>query len=87
MGKGDGVASSGADAGGGGGASNTSTITGASRGDTPKTNSRGELHCYNWGAMDHWAYKSPYLLNKQQQQLHMNLDAKDESEEVQEEAH
>jgi hypothetical protein len=87
VGTGDVATNSGANAGGGGGASNVSMITGVSRGDTPKTNSRGELHCYNCGSMDHWAYVCPHLSNEQQQQLHMNLDAQDEVEEVQEEGH
>jgi hypothetical protein len=77
----------GADAGGGGGPSNASTITGGPGGDTPKTNSSGELHCYNCGAADHWAYECPHLSSEQQQQLHMNLDAQDEVEDVQEEGH
>jgi hypothetical protein len=51
------------------------------------TNSRGESHCYNCGAVDHWVYECPHLSSEQQQQLHMNLDAQDEVEEVQEEGH
>jgi hypothetical protein len=80
-------ASSGANADRGRGTSDVSTITGASRIDTPKTNSRGEFHCYNCGAADHWAYECPHLSSKQQQQLHMNLDAQDQMEEVQGEGH
>ncbi len=37
--------------------------------------------------MDHWAYECPHLSNKQQQQLHMNLDMQDEAEGAQKEAH
>ncbi len=58
-GRGNMPGSLGADAGGGGGPSNASTITGGPGGDTPKTNSRGESHCYNCRAMDHWAYECP----------------------------
>jgi hypothetical protein len=72
---------------GGRGSSDVSTITGGPGGDTPKMNSRGELHCYNCGAADHWAYECPHLSNEQQQQLHMNSDAQDDVEEVQEEGH
>jgi hypothetical protein len=86
-GRGNTPGSLGADADGGGGPSNASTITGEPGGDTPKTNSRGESHCYNCGAADHWAYECPHLSSKQQQQLHMNLDAQDEVEKVQEEGH
>jgi hypothetical protein len=86
-GRGNMPGSSRADAGRGGGPSNMRTITGGPRGDTPKTNSRGESHCYNCKVADHWAYECPHLSSEQQQQLHMNLDAQDEVEEVQEEGH
>jgi hypothetical protein len=86
-GRGNTPGSSGADAGGGGGPSNASTITGGPGGDTPKTNSRGESHCYNCRAVDHWAYECPHLSSEQQQQLHMNSDVQDEVEKVQEEWH
>ncbi len=86
-GRGDTPGSSGANAGGGGGPSNASTITGGPRGDTPKTNSRGESNCYNCGAADHWAYECPHPSSKQQQQLHMNLDVQNGVEKVQEEGH
>ncbi len=66
-GRGDMPGSLGADAGGGGGPSNASTITGGPGGDTPKTNSRGESHCYNCGAADHWVYECPHLSREQQQ--------------------
>jgi hypothetical protein len=86
-GRGNTPGSLGANAGRGGGPSDASTITGGPGGDTPKTNGRGESHCYNCGATDHWVYECPYLSSKQQQQIHMNLDAQDEVEKVQEEGH
>ncbi len=86
-GRGDTPGNLGADAGGGGGSSDASTIIGGPGGDTPKTNSRGESHCYNCRAADPWAYDCPHLSNKQQQQLQMNSDAQDDVEEVQEEGH
>ena len=86
--RGDTPGNTGADAARGRGSIDLSTIIGGSRGDTPKTNSRGELHCYNCGAVDHWAYKCSHLSNEQQKQLHMKiLDAQDEVEEVQEKEH
>jgi hypothetical protein len=80
-------ASLGADAGGGGDRSNASTMAGASGGGTPRTINRGDFHCYNCRATDHWAYKCPQLSGEQQQQLNMNLKVQDENEETQEEAH
>ena len=35
---------------------NISTITGRTGGDTCKTNSKGESHCFNCGSPSHWAY-------------------------------
>jgi hypothetical protein len=56
-----------------------STITGRTGGDSMKTNSRGESHCFNCGSPSHWAYGCPQLSSEQQLQLHMNLEAQDES--------
>jgi hypothetical protein len=55
----------GADAGGGRSGSNgMSTVTGGSGGEAAvRTNSRGESHCFNCGATDHWAYECPQLSN------------------------
>ena len=33
-----------------------STMTGRSGDGAPRTNSKGELHCFNCGATTHWAY-------------------------------
>jgi hypothetical protein len=86
-GRGNTPGSSGANAGGGRDPINAITITGGPGVDTPKTNNRGESHCCNCGAVDHWAYECPHLSSEQQQQLHMNLDAQDEVEKVLEEGH
>ncbi len=79
----------GADAGGGvSGSNGMSTVTGGSGGEAvARTNSHGELHCFNCGATDHWAYKCPQLSNKQQAQLHMNLEEQGETKDQQEEGH
>jgi hypothetical protein len=75
----------GADA-GGGRSNGMSAITVASGGETAvRTNSRGESHCFNCGAMDHWAYKCLQLSGKQQAQLHMNLKGQGDTKEQQEE--
>jgi hypothetical protein len=37
---------------------NVSTMTGKS-GDGPRTNSKGESHCFHCGAANHWAYECP----------------------------
>jgi hypothetical protein len=58
---------------------NASTITGRTGGEGAKTNSRGESHCFNCGSPSHWAYECPQLNGEQQSQLHMNLEAQDES--------
>jgi hypothetical protein len=77
----------GADA-GGGGSNGMSAITGASGGEAAaRTNSRGELHCFNCGATDHWAYECPPLSGKQQAQLHMNLEEQGKIKDQQEERH
>ncbi len=65
-----------------------SAITGASGGEAAaRTNSRGELHCFNCGATDHWAYKCLQLSGKQQAQVHMNLEGQADTKEQQEEGH
>ncbi len=59
---------------------NLSTITGRTGERSIKTNSKGESHCFNCGGATHWAYECPQLSGERQGQLHMNLDAQDESE-------
>ena len=60
-------------------------MTGGSGGDgATRTNSRGDLHCYNCGGTDHWAYECPQLSSKQQAQLHMTVEGNEEAEEEQE---
>jgi hypothetical protein len=51
-------------------------MTGKS-GDGPRTNCKGESHCFHCGVADHWAYKCPKLTGDQQGQLHINLQAQD----------
>ncbi len=59
-----------------------STMTGGSGGErAKKTNNRGDSHCYNCGSADHWAYECPQLTNKQQAQLHINLESNEDVEE------
>ncbi len=60
-----------------------STMTGGSGGDGARTNSRGETHCYNCRAEDHWAYECPELTSEQQAQLHMNMKGNEDGEEGQ----
>ena len=55
-----------------------STMTERTSGGGSKTNSKGESHCFNCGLPSHWAYKCPQLSNKQQAQLHMNIEAQGE---------
>ena len=55
-----------------------STMTGCTGGGESKTNSKGESHCFNCGSPSHWAYECPQLSNKQQAQLHMNIEAQEE---------
>ena len=62
-----------------------STMTGGSGADGTRRNSRGESHCYNCGAKDHWAYECPELSSKQQAQLHMNVGGNGDEEQEQEE--
>jgi hypothetical protein len=65
-----------------------STVTGGSGGEAvARTNSRGESHCFNCGATDHWAYKCPQLSSEQQTQLHMNLEEQGKTKDQQEEGH
>jgi hypothetical protein len=63
-----------------------STMTGRTGGGESKTNSKGESHCFNCGSPSHWAYKCPQLSNKQQAQLHMNVEAQEEQGGKKEEA-
>ncbi len=73
---------------GGGGSDGMSAITGASGGEAAaRMSSQGKLHCFNCGAMDHWAYECPQLGSKQQAQLHMNLEGQGDTKEQQEEGH
>jgi hypothetical protein len=56
-----------------------STMTGwLSKG--PRTNSKGESHCFHCGGVDHWAYKCPELGGEQQEQLHMTLQGEEKGE-------
>jgi hypothetical protein len=52
------------------------TMTGK-LGDGPRTNSKGESHCFHCGGANHWAYESPELTGDQQGQLHINLQVQD----------
>jgi hypothetical protein len=52
-----------------------SMITGCTRAEGPRTNSKGESHCFHCGGASHWPYECPQLSSKQQAQLHMNLEA------------
>jgi hypothetical protein len=63
-----------------------STMTGKS-GDGPRMNSKGKLHCFHCGAVDHSAYKCPKLMGEQQGKLQMNVEAQDDAGEAQEENH
>ncbi len=78
-GRGEVMTSGGANAGRGG--RDISTMTGGSGGDGARTNSQGDSHCYNCGGTDHWVYECPQLTNKQQAQLHMNIEGNKEVEE------
>ncbi len=57
---------------------NVSAMTEHTSGGESKTNSKGESHCFNCGSPNHGAYKCPQLSNKQQAQLHMNVEAQGE---------
>jgi hypothetical protein len=50
-------------------------------------NRAGDLHCYNCGKTDHWAYKCPNLTAEQQAQLHMHIKAEGEEPEKRQEGH
>jgi hypothetical protein len=63
-----------------------STMTGK-LGDGPRTNSKGESHCFHCRAANHWAYKCPELTGEQQGQLQMNVEALDDGGEAQKEGH
>jgi hypothetical protein len=54
-----------------------STMTGRSGDGAPRTNSKGESHCFNCGAMTHWAYECPQPSGEQQAQLHMSLESQE----------
>ena len=54
-----------------------STMTGRSN-MSPRTNSKGESHCFHCGVADDWAYKCPELCREQQDQLHMTLQGEGE---------
>ncbi len=54
-----------------------STITRKS-GNSLRTNSKEESHCFHCGAPDHWAHKCPKLTADQQGQLHMSLQAQED---------
>jgi hypothetical protein len=67
--------------------SNRTSTSGTTTKEGTRTNSRGELHCYNCDETDHWAHEYPYLSSEQQQQLHINLEAGDGPEQQQEKGH
>ena len=63
-------------------------ITGRTSGDSTKTNSKGESHCFNCSSPSHWAYECPQLSREQQSQLPMNLESHEETtQEAAEDAH
>jgi hypothetical protein len=54
----------------------------------PRTNSKGESHCFHCGAADHWAYECLELSGEQQDQLLMILQGEGEGADAdQEEGH
>ena len=63
----------------GSGGDDVRTITGRTSRDATKTNNKGESHCFNCGSPSHWAYECPQLSGEQQSQLHMNLEAHEET--------
>ena len=72
----------------GSGGNDVSIMTGRTSGDTTKTNSKGESHCFNCGSPSHWAYECPQLSGEQQSQLHMNLEShKETNQEAAKDAH
>ncbi len=62
----------------GSGGEDVSTMTGK-LGDGPRTNSKGESHCFNCGAANHWAYECPERTGDQQGQLNINLQERDDA--------
>ena len=62
-------------------------------GGEPKTNSKGESHCFNCRSPSHWAYEYLQLSGEQQAQLHMSVEAqekqggKEQTKEVTNSAH
>jgi len=54
-------------------------ITGCTGSETANTNSKGESHCFNCGSPSYWAYECPQLSGEQQSQLHMTLEAQEET--------
>ena len=55
-------------------------MTGRSGDGAPRTNSKGELHCFNCGRATHWAYECPQLSGEQQAQLHMSLESQEDEQ-------
>jgi hypothetical protein len=64
--------------GGGATGDDMSAMAGRTSGGESNSNSKGESHCFNCNWPSHWAYKCPQLSNKQQAQLHMNIEAQGE---------
>ncbi len=62
-------------------------MTGRSN-EGPRTNSKGESHCFHCGAANHWVYKCPELSREQKDQFHMTLQGeRGEGNAGQEEGH
>ena len=55
-------------------------MTGRSGDRAPRTNSKGELHCFNCCVATHWAYECPQLSGEQQAQLHMSLESQEDEQ-------
>ena len=74
---------------GGGDGNSMATGSGdqASSGASKRTNRAGDLHCYNCGKTDHWAYECPDLTTEQQAQLHMHIEADGDEGEGPQEGH
>jgi hypothetical protein len=66
------------------GGDDVSTMTGK-LGDGPRTNSKGESHCFLCGGANHWAYECSELTGDQQGQLHISLQVQDNARGSQEE--
>jgi hypothetical protein len=70
----------GADTGGG-----ASVAPGGSSNQGPmRTNHAGDLHCYNYGSLDHWESDCPELSKEQQAQLCMSVQGDDDPQEREE---